>query len=302
MPDPDRTILWRVAGGRSIPLTDQPAVMGVLNVTPDSFSDGGLFADVDAAIAQGLMLARGGADIIDVGGESTRPGSRPVPPDEQIRRTVPVIRALADRCPAVISIDTRSAEVADAALDAGAHAINDVSALRDDAEMAGLAARRGAGLVLMHMQGTPETMQSDPRYDDVVEEVRRFLDERARFAIEAGVGPEHVAIDPGLGFGKSLEHNLTLLGGLGRLVELGYPVAVGPSRKRFIGDLTGAPVNERLAGTLAACVLAVGAGASIVRVHNPGPVRQALAVARAIRAAGPPAGRCDTAQPGRARH
>ncbi|MDD4889538.1 MAG: dihydropteroate synthase [Phycisphaerae bacterium] len=281
----DSNSVWRLAHGRSLPLDRDVLIMGIVNVTPDSFSDGGLFVQTESAIAHGLMLCRTDADILDIGGESTRPGSEPVPPAEQIRRVLPVVRRLADMCPkTAISIDTQSAEVAQAALDMGAHIINDISALRADPDMARLAAESGAGLVLMHMLGTPATMQSEPQYRDVVAEVRDFLDERVRFALDAGVGRDHIAIDPGVGFGKNLQHNLQLLANVDRLVELGLPVMVGPSRKRFIGDLAGAPVNERLAGTLSACVMAALGGAKIVRVHNPGPVRQAIKVALAVAA------------------
>ncbi len=278
----ETTAVWRLAHGRSLPLDRDVLVMGILNVTPDSFSDGGLFQDVETAVAHGLHLARTDADIIDIGGESTRPGSQPVAPAEQVRRIVPVIKRLAGECRAAISVDTQSAEVAEAALDAGAHVVNDISALRHDPRMAALVAASGAGVVLMHMLGSPTTMQDTPRYGDVVAEVRDFLAERAGFALSAGINRDRLVIDPGIGFGKTLAHNLALLRHVGRLAELGYPVMVGPSRKRFIGELSGSPVNERLAGTLSACVMAVAAGASLVRVHNPGPVRQAIKVAQAI--------------------
>lgn len=287
MTTPSNSPVWRLAHGRTLPLDRDVLVMGVLNVTPDSFSDGGLYSDVESAVAQGLMLARTDADIIDIGGESTRPGATPTAPAEQKKRILPVIRRLIDQAPKVaISIDTRSAEVAAAAIELGAHIINDISSLRHDPQMPEAAANSGAGVVLMHMLGTPETMQQRPRYTDVVAEVVEFLRERVDFAEASGVARERIAVDPGIGFGKLLNHNLELLANVGRIGELGLPVLIGPSRKRFIGDLTGAPVNERLSGTLAACVMAAIGGASIVRVHNPGPIRQAIKVAQAIRAAG----------------
>ena len=259
--------------------------MGVLNVTPDSFSDGGLFVDSDSAIAHGLRLAHAGADIVDVGGESTRPGSLPVEPDEQLRRILGVIEQLARRCDAAISVDTRWAKVAQAALDAGAHIVNDISALRDDPKMASTVARRSAGVVLMHMRGTPADMQDEPRYDDVVGEVGDFLADRVRFAIGEGIERDRIVIDPGIGFGKTTGHNLQLLGGLDRLAEraLNMPMLVGPSRKRFLGELLNVPANERLAGTIGACVVAAAGGACIFRVHDPSQVRQALQVVWAIR-------------------
>lgn len=273
---------WLVAHGRDIPLRAGALVMAVLNITPDSFSDGGMFLDPGAAVAQGELLVRDGADILDIGGESTRPGSHPVPPAEQIRRVLPVIAQLRDRTNVPISIDTRSAQVAEAAIEAGAHIVNDISALRCDEALADVVAQRRAGLVLMHMQGSPETMQTDPHYDDVVADVRGFLAERAGFAMSAGIGRQQIVLDPGIGFGKRLDHNLRLMRHVDRLAELGFPVLVGPSRKRFIGELSGAPANERLPGTVAACLAVVARGAQIVRVHNPATVRQAIAVARAI--------------------
>ena len=234
--------------------------MGVLNVTPDSFSDGGLFLDADAAIAHGRRLAAEGADILDVGGESTRPGADPVPEAEEIRRVVPVIEALATRVR--VSVDTRKAEVADAALAAGASILNDVSASLHE-----VAAAHGAGFVAMHMRGSPATMQAQASYGDVVPEVRDFLVARAEEARAAGV--TEVWIDPGLGFAKTADHNLSLLRRLDELVDSGFPVLVGASRKSFIGKLTAdAPADDRLAGSLAAAVWAMAHGASMVRVHD----------------------------------
>jgi dihydropteroate synthase len=242
-------------------------VMGALNVTPDSFSDGGLFAETEAAVRRGLEMLAEGADVVDVGGESTRPGSEGVEASGELRRVLPVVRALA-AAGAVVSIDTSKAEVAAAALEAGAAAVNDVTALGDPG-MAGVVARAGAGLVLMHMQGTPRTMQDDPRYGDVLAEVGAFLAARAAAAEAAGVSRDAICVDPGIGFGKRLEHNLALLAGLPHLASLGYPVLVGASRKRFISDILGPmPPRERDAATSAAHVLAIAGGASIIRTHN----------------------------------
>jgi dihydropteroate synthase len=260
----------------------RPAVMGVLNVTPDSFSDGGSFFEPDAAVARGLVLASEGADLIDVGGESTRPGSEPVSLEEELRRVVPVIEELATAVEAPISIDTRKAAVARAALAAGATFVNDVSALRGDPDMAAVVAGSGADLCLMHMQGEPGTMQDDPRYDDVVSDVKDFLEGRLAFAIGEGVTPEKIWLDPGIGFGKTLDHNLDLLRRLGEIAAIGQPVVVGASRKRFIGALTGRPEGDRLAGSLAAAVIACERGAAMVRVHDVAATREALAVAAGV--------------------
>ena len=272
---------WRTARG-NLTLGPRTLVMGILNCTPDSFSDGGQFLDPAAAVAHGLDMARQGADIIDVGGESTRPGSRPVAPDEQIRRTVPVIKQLAAETDAAISIDTQSTDVARAALRAGAAIVNDVSSLRCDPEMAAVVAESGAGVVLMHMLGKPRTMQSKPKYDDVADEVAAFLVLRVAHCQLSGIESDQVVIDPGIGFGKTLEHNLTLLRRLDDLVELGLPVLVGPSRKRFIGQILDAEVDDRLAGTLAAVSWAVTCGAAIVRVHDVLPARQTVEMLSAI--------------------
>jgi dihydropteroate synthase len=265
-------------------MTRQPAkLMGIVNVTPDSFSDGGLFLDTDRAIDHGRSLAREGADLLDVGGESTRPGAEPVSAEEELRRVLPVVEALAGGGPGVpVSIDTSKRAVAEAALNAGAKMVNDVTALRADPEIAALCSERGAELVLMHMLGTPRTMQKEPTYEDVVDEVKAFLAGRIEFAIGKGVAQERIWIDPGIGFGKTVEHNLDLLRRLGELSELGRPILVGTSRKSFIGKLTGAPVDQRLGGTIASCVIAYARGASMLRVHDVGPVREALTVAAAI--------------------
>jgi dihydropteroate synthase len=258
------------------------AVMGVINVTPDSFSDGGLYLEPDVAVAHGLELEREGAAILDVGGESTRPGSAGTPAAEELRRVLPVIEGLvAAGSQAQISIDTSKAEVAAAALEAGATFVNDVTALRADPDLAGVIAAGGADCCLMHMLGDPRTMQLDPRYDDVVAEVGAFLEERMAFAIAAGIDEQRIVLDPGIGFGKTLEHNLLLLAHLEELVALGRPVLVGTSRKSFLGRITGRPVDERLAATIASSVLAYERGASILRVHEVAPVIDALKVAAA---------------------
>jgi dihydropteroate synthase len=262
-------------------------VMGIVNVTPDSFSDGGLYLDATAAIGHGQQLEREGASILDVGGESTRPGAEPVSVDEELRRVLPVIEGLvaagnrgAGR--GRISIDTSKAQVAAAALEAGATMVNDVTALRAAPEIAEFVAQHGAQLCLMHMLGTPRTMQSDPRYDDVVSEVKRFLEERLRFATDHGVAEERILLDPGIGFGKSTEHNLELLRRLPELVAIGRPVLIGTSRKGFLGRLTGRiDPSERLAATVAANVLAFERGARVFRVHDVAPVVDALIVAAA---------------------
>jgi dihydropteroate synthase len=278
--------------------------MGVVNVTPDSFSDGALYLDPDAAIAQGRRLAEEGAAIIDVGGESTRPGAEPVAAEEELRRVLPVVRGLVgawsssdlerddmavmdsaasstSKSP-IVSIDTSKASVARAALDAGATLVNDVTALRGDPEMAAVVAQSDAECCLMHMQGEPRTMQHEPRYGDVVDDVRAFLEARMEFAVGEGIAEERVLLDPGIGFGKTLEHNLLLLRRLRELSELGRPLVVGTSRKSFIGRLLGdVPPPERLPGTIATCLLAYERGASVLRVHDVAPVRAALTVVAA---------------------
>jgi dihydropteroate synthase len=257
-------------------------IMGVVNVTPDSFSDGGLFLDADAAVAHGLRLIGEGADILDIGGESTRPGADPVGEDVELRRVVPVIERLARGGEARLSIDTTKVAVARAAIEAGASLVNDVSALRLDPEMAGLVAETGAGCCLMHMLGEPRTMQEDPRYDDVVSEVKAFLEERLAFAVSEGIDEHSVWLDPGIGFGKTVEHNLELLRRLDEIVAIGRPVVVGTSRKSFLGKLAGGrDEDERLPGTIATNVLALERGASVFRVHDVAPNADALAVAAA---------------------
>jgi dihydropteroate synthase len=261
-----------------------PKIQGVVNVTPDSFSDGGRFLDPQRAVEHGIQLVAEGADLLDVGGESTRPGSQPVSADEELCRIKLVVEGLARSTKAPISVDTTKSSVARAALDAGATIVNDISAGRHDPSMLELVASRGAGYVAMHMQGEPRTMQAAPRYDDVVTEVTEFLRERCAVALEAGVDRTKLWIDPGIGFGKSLEHNLELLRHLGELRSLGLPILVGVSRKAFIGKITGSntPAADRIGGTAAAVALAVLNGAEILRVHDVAIMREAALVARAI--------------------
>ncbi len=268
--------------------------MGVVNVTPDSFYDGGFYLDPVRAIERALSLVADGADIVDVGGESTRPGSDPVPAEEEKRRVVPVIAALRERTDALISVDTTKAEVAEAALAAGASIVNDISAGRFDPRMLPLVAGSGAGLILMHMQGTPKTMQINPHYEDVVAEVKDFLAERMEAALASGIRRECLVIDPGIGFGKTVDHNLLLLQNLSSFRELGRPVLVGVSRKSFIGRILNLEPSERLEGTIAAAVLALERGASLLRVHDLPAIKRAVTVAEAIlgrtRSSGSPKG------------
>jgi dihydropteroate synthase len=267
---------WRIAD-RELDCSARTLVMGVLNVTPDSFSDGGQYFDPEAAVRRGLEMASDGADLVDVGGESTRPGSDPVTAAEERDRVVPVVKRLAAELPEVpISIDTRKAEVAEAALDAGATIVNDVSAGRDP-RMFEVA--RGAGLVLMHMLGDPKTMQDAPHYDDVVGEVRAFLRERIESAVAAGIDRAALCVDPGLGFGKTAEDSMRLMKQIDAFLELDRPVLVGPSRKSFIGGVLGADVEDRLEGTAGAVAYMVSRGAHIVRVHD---VREIARVVRVV--------------------
>jgi dihydropteroate synthase len=256
-------------------------LMGVVNITPDSFSDGGLYLDPDLAIRHGEELAQAGAAILDVGGESTRPGAEEVSLEEELRRVVPVVEGLSGGG-ASISVDTSKAPVAAAALEAGAEIVNDVTALRGDSEMAALCADRGATVVLMHMVGSPRTMQREAVYEDVVAEVKAFLVGRLEFALEAGIAEERIWLDPGIGFGKTAEHNLELLRRLSELRELGRPLVIGTSRKSFIGKVDGSDASERLGGTIASSVLAVAEGAEVLRVHDVAEVGQAMAMATAI--------------------
>jgi dihydropteroate synthase len=259
-------------------------LMGIVNVTPDSFSDGGLFLDAESAVAHGRELAGEGADVLDIGGESTRPGAEAVSAQDELMRVEPVVSALAgEQGPGVpVSIDTSKLAVAEAALDAGAAIVNDVTAFRADPGIAALCGERGCEVVLMHMLGDPRTMQEDPVYDDVVADVKGFLSDRIEFAISDGIDERRIWIDPGIGFGKTVDHNLELIRRLPELADLGRPIVVGSSRKSFIGKLTGAPVDRRLGGTIASSVLAYAGGARMLRVHDVGPLRQALTVAEAI--------------------
>jgi len=262
---------------------DRVLVMGIVNVTPDSFYDGGRYSRHEDAIERGVRMAEEGADIVDVGGESTRPGSQAVPTQLEMDRVLPVVEGIRRRSPVCVSIDTTKADVAEEAIRLGAGIVNDVSALRSDERMAAVVARGGAFAVLMHMQGSPETMQRDPTYSDVVEEVRSFLDRRTRTAVEAGIPEERIFVDPGIGFGKTLEHNLTLLGNLSRLAELGRPVLVGTSRKAFLGAILDAPPDDRIEGTIAANAVAILNGASIIRVHDVKEGRRTADVAARLR-------------------
>jgi dihydropteroate synthase len=257
--------------------------MGIVNVTPDSFADGGRYLEPDAARARARALAAEGADLVDLGAESTRPGAPPLSAAEELDRLLPALeRVLAD-VPVPVSVDTAKPEVAEAALARGAHAVNDVTALAAGPEVARLCARHGAGLVLMHMRGTPATMQDDPRYHDLVGEVRDHLAAAAARAREAGLPADAICLDPGIGFGKTAAHNYALVTAIAPLAALGYPVLLGPSRKTFLGAVLGLPPAERLEGTLAACAAAVLAGVHVLRVHDVEPVRRAVRVAEALR-------------------
>ena len=267
---------------RPLPLGRRPLVMGVVNVTPDSFSDGGRHPGPAAAVAFALQLVADGADALDVGGESTRPRSQPVAEDEELRRVLPVVAELAKRTPVPVSVDTMKPAVARACLEAGAHVVNDVGGFRDPAMIAA-AAEFGAGVVVMHMQGTPATMQANPHYADVVREVGEFFEERLRALAAAGMPADAVCLDPGIGFGKTLEHNLDLLANLGAFRRLGRPVCLGVSRKGFLGTLTGRPVGERMPGSLAVAVAAAARGeAQVLRVHDVGPTRDAAVLLEAV--------------------
>ena len=264
----------------------EPCVMGVLNVTPDSFSDGGRYADLAAAVARGVAMAEEGAAIIDVGGESTRPGAAAVSVQEELARVIPVIEQLAARVAVPISVDTSKPAVMSAAIAAGASLVNDVRALREPGALDAVAGT-GAAVCLMHMRGEPRTMQAAPAYDDVVAEVRRFLAGRVEACVAAGIARERICVDPGIGFGKLPEHNLALLAGLGRLADPAIPVLVGVSRKSLIGIITGRPAAERLAGSVAFAALAASRGAAIIRAHDVAATVDAVKVASALRRAEP---------------
>lgn len=277
------------AKDRTIEIGDRPLIMGVVNVTPDSFFDGGRYATTDAAVAQALRLVEEGADLLDIGAESTRPGSESIEEGEERRRLIPVVTAVAKAVKIPISVDTMKSTVARVALEAGAVIVNDVSALRADPVMAEVVAATGAGVVLMHMQGIPKTMQQAPAYDDVVGEVAEFFRERLRFCSGQGIRQSQIVLDPGMGFGKLLLHNLTLLGQLETFSTFDRPVLVGVSMKSFIGQVLGRPVDERSWGTAAAVALAVGHGAGILRVHDVAAMKEVVAMAAAItRYAGAP--------------
>jgi dihydropteroate synthase len=280
-------MVWQLRDHRLL-LGPRPLVLAILNVTPDSFSDGGRFRDPAVAVDHGLRLVAEGADLLDVGGESTRPGATPVPLDEELRRVVPVIRELAKRTSVPISVDTMKAEVARQALEAGATVVNDVTGLRGDPAMTSVCAAARAGVMVMHMQGDPRTMQLDPRYDDVVKTVGDFFAERIVTLAACGVAAESVCLDPGIGFGKRTAHNLTLLARLGEFQRFGRPVCLGVSRKRFYGDVCGRETHDRLAGSLAVASFAVAAGAAqVLRVHDVPPHRDMALLWEAIRAAAP---------------
>jgi dihydropteroate synthase len=278
------TTRWQLAS-RHFDCGESPLVMGIVNVTPDSFSDGGLFFEAPAAVEHGLRLVSEGADLLDIGGESTRPGAEPISPDEEKRRVLPVIKALAKQIRVPISIDTSKAAVARAALEAGAEIVNDVTALTGDPAMADTVAVVSAGLILMHMRGNPQNMQIAPQYQDVVSEVAEYLSERMAWAASRGIAMERMVIDPGIGFGKTSEHNLTLLSHLTDLQRLGRPVCLGVSRKRFLSKLMGPDrlESERLAGSIAvACFAAIRGTAQILRVHDVRDTRDAVRVCRAL--------------------
>jgi dihydropteroate synthase len=265
---------------------DLPCIMGILNVTPDSFSDGGRFNELEAAVAHARQMAVEGAAIIDVGGESTRPGSELVSLDDELRRVLPVIERLRDEVPLPISVDTMKAEMARRALAAGAVLVNDVTALRHDPEMVEVVAQSGCAVCLMHMIGEPKTMQEDPRYTDVVAEVAAFLEERLEWATSRGVREDQLLLDPGIGFGKTVEHNLLLIKHLDSLTALGRPIVLGSSRKRFLGTILGAEPDQRTAGTVATTAIGALAGAAVFRTHDVRPNLEALRVATAVRSAG----------------
>jgi len=275
-------MIWR-AGDRAWEFPRSPLIMGIVNVTPDSFSDGGQHATSEAAVAHALSLAAEGADILDIGGESTRPGAPTVSESEELARVIPVIEQLAGQTETALSIDTQKPVVAEAAISAGAVIVNDIAANRTEPQMWKIVAATRAGYVAMHMQGTPQTMQDRPEYTEVVAEVRAFFEERLKRFKKAGLNAEQVMFDPGLGFGKTVEHNLALLTGLERFTNMKRPLLVGASRKSFIGRLTEAAVEDRLAGSLACACRAAEAGAAVLRVHDVKETNQALQTWNAIR-------------------
>lgn len=275
-------MIWQ-CGKYKFDVSSRPLLMGILNVTPDSFSDGGRFNTVDKALARALVMVEQGADIIDIGGESTRPGAAKVSVEEEVARVVPVIEALAKKIDIPISIDTYKSQVAQKALEAGASIVNDISGLRFDRNMGSLAARYKAGLVLMHIRGTPEDMQNDPQYGDLLGEIKTYLRDSIQMALDAGVERTAIAVDPGIGFGKTVAHSLILIKNLAYFKDLSCPIVIGASRKSFIGKLNNdIPADQRLPGSLAAAVLAAQNGASIIRCHDVAETRQALDAARRI--------------------
>jgi dihydropteroate synthase len=268
----------------SLNLSAKTCVMGILNITPDSFSDGGVHFSLSGAVESGLRMADDGADIIDIGGESTRPGSEPVSLDEELRRTLPVIESLASKVRVPISIDTYKAAVARRAIDAGASIVNDISGLRFDPEMPAVVSHYGVPVVIMHMKGSPKDMQQHPSYSALIPEILEFMSARIAFALRAGIAEDRIIIDPGIGFGKTFDHNLQILHNLERFASLGRPILVGPSRKAFIGEILGnAPVTDRLEGTAAAVAISIMNGANIVRVHEVKEIARVAKVADAIK-------------------
>ena len=272
---------WRV-GTTQLKAVEHPLLMGIVNVTPDSFSDGGSFIHVDSAVEHALRLVEEGADILDIGGESTRPGAEPVPADQELSRVIPVIERLRDRIPIPVSIDTYKAAVAEAAIAAGAAIVNDISGLTFDPDMTDVCAASDCGVVCMHIQGTPQSMQQNPTYDNIVREVRDHLELRLVDLEQRGIPRQRVAIDPGIGFGKTAEHNLELLSHIAELRSLGRPVLIGHSRKRFLEKLLGRPIDERLSGTIGVSIAAASQSADILRVHDVAAVRDALTAWNAI--------------------
>jgi dihydropteroate synthase len=277
--NPPHTIRCRK---KTLRLDERTHLMGILNVTPDSFSDGGLYMDPHKAISRGIELASQGADIIDIGGESTRPGSKPLPADEELRRIIPVIEALSAKVEIPISIDTHKSSIAEKAIEAGAEMINDISGLKFDRNMADVAAKYDVPVVLMHIKGTPEVMQVDVHYDCLLTEIMEYLEQSIEIAEGAGIDPKLIIIDPGIGFGKSVGDNLKIIRHLAELKSLGKPILLGPSRKSFIGKILNAPIDQRDEGTLASISAAIMNGANIIRVHDVGPARKAARIVDAI--------------------
>lgn len=278
---PQRARVWQLRS-RQLTFSERPLLMGIVNVTPDSFSDGGRFFEPRRAIEHGLRLAAEGADLVDVGGESTRPYAEPITAAEELRRTLPVVQALCQQLAVPVSIDTSKALVAREAVAAGAEIINDITGLTGDPEMLATALDGGAGVCVMHMQGTPQTMQDEPAYRDVVAEIYQYLRVRRDALLTAGMESARICLDPGVGFGKTHQHNLTLLAGCGRYHELGCPVLVGPSRKGFIGRVLGKQAADRKAGTIGVCLALAAQGVQVLRVHDVEPVRQALLMFAAV--------------------